>query len=83
MKIHEVSYIAEDDLTKHIFFTSKSNAVKKFNELKKLHDGKVYVDEFWDENNVVKQLFHIHTFECEISKDGIISMLNKYFKETQ
>ena len=83
MKIFEVAYIGEDDTTKHLFFSSGAEARKKYRRLQKMEKQDPEEDEFGDENRMVKTLFDISEFEVEISKTGILNLLNTRFSETQ
>lgn len=89
MKIYEVSHICEDDTTQHRFFTSIVEAKKAQNKLQKLEkkqrnapDDEECRDEDF-ENRSVKTLFEMDEFNVDISKSGILKMLNSRFSETQ
>ncbi len=83
MKIYEVSWISEDDTTQHKFFTSKRLADKLQAKLKKIDKQAPEFDDEDDEINAVKCLFDINIMTVDISAKGILTMLNKYFNETQ
>lgn len=81
MNIYAVSYIGEDDTTQHDYFTNKSEAVKHHSDLKKLESAPPSDDS--EDERVIKLVFDLKTMNCEISKKGIISLLNRHFSNTQ
>lgn len=81
MTIYHVSYIGDDDLTHHQYFSSKAEAEKNYRKLQKYDTNPPFEDD--EDERVVKMVFDLATFECDISKKGILKMLNTRFAETQ
>lgn len=70
-----------DDNTYNDFFTVKGKAMQRFAQLNKKQD-KIHDDDYHEENEAIcKQVFNIYEFECEISKTGIINLLNSRFHQ--
>jgi len=83
MKIYKIEYYGMDDNTYKEFYPSKKEANKRFNTLnKKTHKG-TNDEEDGDDNytSICKQVFDIAEFNVDISKKGILKMLNTHFKE--
>lgn len=80
MKIYQVEYIGMDDNFYNEFFTVKSKAQQRFSQLNKKRD-KIHDDYVEDNDATCKQVFSIYEFECEISKTGIINLLNNRFHQ--
>lgn len=80
MKIYEVSYIGMDDNSYREYFTVKSEADSRFKKLKKKED-KILDDDAENNPAGCKQVFDVKPIDCEISKQGIINMLNTHFRE--
>jgi peptidase E len=83
MRVYQISYYGMDDNIYKEFFTSKIKAQKRH----KLLSSKVYIptsddlDEDEDYTSEAKQVFDICPFNVDISKKGILKMLNSRFRE--
>jgi len=83
MNIYQISYYGMDDNIYKEFFTSKIKAQKRH----KVLSSKVYTptsDELDEEDDYIseaKQVFDIYPFNVDISKKGILKMLNSRFRE--
>jgi hypothetical protein len=79
MKIYDIHYKNEEDYNCHEYFTNKTKAQKRQNKLKVIEKHSVYDDDY----NGVNMLYDISEFDVEISKNGILDMLNNRFNQTQ
>jgi hypothetical protein len=80
MKIYEVSYIGADDCTYHSYYASKALADKKHRQLNKTLKP---MSAYEEENDGIKQVFDVYSYDVEITKTGILNLLNSHFTETQ
>lgn len=79
MKIYQVHYRNEEDYNCHEYYTNKSEATKRQSQLEKIEKGSDYEDDF----NGVNMLYELSEWNVEISKKGILDMLNNRFNQTQ
>jgi hypothetical protein len=79
--IYHVYYLDSDDTTKHHYFSSKQEASKLYNKMKKM-EKQQFSDEDSSEQISRIQVFDISEMKAEVSKTGILNLLNFYFSET-
>lgn len=79
MKIYEVHYRNDEDYNCYEYFTSLLKAKKRQLELEKVAKESNYEYEF----NGVNMLYDLSDFEVDISKKGILDMLNNRFNQSQ
>lgn len=77
MKVYHVLYRNDEDNTISEFFTNKIEAEKRQRQLKKIEAESDYEDDY----NGVNMLYDLSNFDVEISKTGILDMLNNRFSE--
>lgn len=84
MKIYQVTYMNAEGNYINSFFTSKIEANKAQMGLAKSHNKqrKVKYDDIFEQQfEEIQCLFDMITFDCDISKNGILDMLNNRFGE--
>jgi len=72
-------YRNDEDNTISEFFTNKLEAEKRQRKLKKIESESDYERDY----NGVNMLYDLSNFDVEISKNGILEMLNSRFNEAQ
>lgn len=77
MKVYEVAWMNGEDNTLSKFFTTKKDANRFFNSLEKER----YTPESFEDETDVLMVHDVYEFEVEITKSGIMSMLNSKFSE--
>ncbi len=77
MRVYEVSYHNGEDNILSEFYTSKAIANARKRQLEK----EIYVPESFEDTTDVLMVYDINIIDVEISKKGIMSMLNSTFSE--
>ena len=75
MKVYQVHYRNDEDNNMLEYYTSKAKAEKRQRKLKKIEA----TSDYEDDNNGVNMLYDLHSFDVQVSKKGIMNMLNGHF----